>query len=190
MTKADPNVAMVPNATPDAAEETAWHSLPNIAEVMEKLETKEEGLTNEEAERRLKIYGPNCLTPPEKPGFFKKLWIQLNNILIWILVAAAIVSGYPVKEYKEVGLIIAVIVINVSIGMIQEGRAEKAAEAIKAMLSSKATAVRNGEKITLEADKLVPGDVVFVQSGDRVPADVRWITVNKLQVQEAMLTGG
>lgn len=80
-------------------------------------------------------YGPNALTPPKKPGFFAKLWAQLNNVLIFILLAAAVVVA-GLKEWIEFGLILGVVTLNVMIGMIQEGKAEKAAEAIKAMLSS------------------------------------------------------
>lgn len=117
-----------------------------------------------------------------------RLWEQINNALVYILIVAAVVSGI-LQEWKEVALIIGVIAINITIGMVQEGRAEKAAEAIKAMLSSRATVVRNGERLTVEADQIVPGDIVFVSSGDGMPADVRFIQVTKLQVQEAMLTG-
>jgi magnesium-transporting ATPase (P-type) len=80
-------------------------------------------------------YGPNALTPPKKPGFFAKLWAQLNNVLIFILLAAAVVVA-GLQEWIEFGLILGVVTLNVLIGMVQEGKAEKAAEAIKAMLSS------------------------------------------------------
>ncbi len=80
-------------------------------------------------------YGPNALTPPKKPGFWAKLWAQLNNVLIFILLAAAVVVA-GLQEWIEFGLILGVVTVNVMIGMVQEGKAEKAAEAIKAMLSS------------------------------------------------------
>jgi P-type E1-E2 ATPase len=87
------------------------------------------------------------------------------------------------------GLIIAVVAINVAIGLAQEGKAEKAAEAIKAMLSSTANVMRAGKKYSLDADQLVPGDIVYVKSGDKIPADMRMVEVTNLQVLEAMLTG-
>eukprot|EP00775_Hariotina_reticulata_P011376 gene11376-11525_t len=116
------------------------------------------GLSTAEAERRLKEFGPNQLTPPQKASFLKRLWNQLNNILIYILFCAAVVEA-ALQSWAEFGLVFAVIIINAAIGLIQEGKAEKAAEAIKAML------------------------------GDKVPADLRLIQTANLQIQEAMLTG-
>ena len=102
--------------------------------------------------------------------------MQINNILIYILIAAAIVAGV-LQDWAEVILITGVVVINVAIGLIQEGRAEQAAEAIKGMLSSKATVIRGGERKLLDAKNVVPGDICFIQSGDRCPADLRMIEV-------------
>lgn len=169
-------------------DEVAWHSCADPEEVLTKLNTSAEGLSTAEAQRRLEEYGPNRLTPPEKPGFFKRLWAQLNNILIFVLFGAAIVTA-GLQEWAETGLILGVIIINVAIGMIQEGKAEKAAEAIKAMLSASANVLRDGERVSVEADLLVPGDVVLVKSGDKIPADMRLFEILNLQVQEAMLTG-
>ena len=124
------------------------------------------------------------------------------SILIYILIVAAALSLYfaiskgqsgkgdeAIDSWAEFGLIVAVIVINVTIGLVQEGSAEKSAEALKAMLSAKATAIRDGEAQPIDADLLVPGDIILLKSGDRVPADARLYDIHKLQVQEAMLTG-
>ncbi|WIA15444.1 hypothetical protein OEZ85_002091 [Tetradesmus obliquus] len=167
--------------------EIAWHTLQDD-QVLKQLDTSIEGISSEEATRRLQEYGLNALTPPKKPGFFAKLWAQLNNVLIFILLAAAVVTA-GLQEWIETGLIIGVITLNVLIGMMQEGKAEKAAEAIKAMLSASANVVRDGKRFSIEADQLVPGDVVAIKSGDRLPADLRLLQVTNLQVQEAMLTG-
>ncbi|WIA35644.1 hypothetical protein OEZ86_004058 [Tetradesmus obliquus] len=167
--------------------EIAWHTLQDD-QVLKQLDTSFEGISSEEATRRLQEYGLNALTPPKKPGFFAKLWAQLNNVLIFILLAAAVVTA-GLQEWIETGLIIGVITLNVLIGMIQEGKAEKAAEAIKAMLSASANVLRDGKRFSIEADQLVPGDVVAIKSGDRLPADLRLLQVTNLQVQEAMLTG-
>lgn len=121
------------------------------------LKTTPHGLSAAEAASRLQQYGPNALTPPKKTSFLGRLWAQINNMVIWILIAAAIVDG-AFQEWAELGLIIGVVVLNVAIGMAQEGKAEKAAEALKAMLSAKATVVRDGERISVEADQLVPGE--------------------------------
>jgi len=167
-----------------------WHALPSSTDAVRILASDAtNGLLTTETNQRLKIVGKNELTPPPKPTFLKRLWAQINNILVFILIAAAIVSGI-LKEWAEVGLIIGVLIINIMIGILQEGNAEKAAEALKAMLSSKAMVIRNhGEKSLIEASELVPGDIIFIQSGDRIPADIRLLTSNNLSVQEAMLTG-
>eukprot|EP00775_Hariotina_reticulata_P008890 gene8890-9068_t len=169
--------------------DVAWHADGDVNAVLRQLGTDmDTGLSKDEAEKRLHDYGPNALTPPKKAGLFKKLWDQLNNVLIFILVAAAIVTA-GLQEWIETGLIFGVIAVNVLIGLIQEGKAEKAAEAIKAMLSASANVVRDGKRSSVEADQLVPGDIVFIKSGDRIPADLRLLQVTNLQVQEAMLTG-
>lgn len=168
--------------------EMAWHSVPDAAGVLKELDSSVEGLTPEEAEARLAKYGRNALTPPKKPGFFYKLWEQVNNIMVWILLCSCIVV-VALQQYIDFALILLVVVINITIGLAQEGKAEKAAEAIKAMLSATANVVRGGKRFSVEADMLVPGDIVSVKSGDRIPADMRLIEVNNLQVLEAMLTG-
>lgn len=146
------------------------------------------GLSTSEAEKRLAEHGKNALTPPERPSFLRKLWAQINSALIWILLAATIISGAQ-QEWAEFGLILGVVVINVSIGMIQEGKAEKAADALNNMLAPHCVVVRDGSRKTIDANLLVVGDIVFVQSGDRVPADIRLLKCTDLQILESMLTG-
>lgn len=176
-----------------------WHAIQNAASVLEILGSSENGLSSDEARHRLEKYGLNRLTPPKKESFFHKLFRHTNHVLIYILFVAAAFSIYfaiddPSGEggyssWAEFGLIVGVIAINVTIGFIQEGKAEKAAEAIKAMLSPKAMVLRDCEKHILGAEQLVPGDIVYLKSGDKVPADVRMIHVTSLQVQESILTG-
>ena len=144
--------------------------------------TNPDGLDDEEVFRRRTLYGLNSITETVKAGFFAKLWEQINNVLIWILVASAIISA-ALQVWADLALILAVIILNVAIGMAQEAKAEKASQAIKAMLSSNAMAVRSGERRTLPAADLVPGDVLFLQPGDRVPADARLVSVFNLQVR-------
>ncbi len=120
-----------------------WHSM-SVEDVLCRFGCKaESGLGDHEVTERREKYGRNELTPPKKLGFFMRLFLQINNILIYILFAAAIISGV-LEEWAEVGLIIGVVVLNVTIGMIQEGKAEKATDAIKSMLSPKAIVIRNG----------------------------------------------
>ena len=120
------------------------------------------GLTAIEAAKRLTENGLNALAPPERPSFLRKLWAQINSALIWILLAAVIISGAQ-QEWAEFGLILGVVVINVTIGMVQEGKAEKAADALNNMLAPHCTVVRDGYRKTLDANQLVIGDIVFVQ---------------------------
>ncbi|KAH9257737.1 calcium-translocating P-type ATPase, PMCA-type [Batrachochytrium salamandrivorans] len=148
-----------------------------------------QGLTSQEAEARLAVYGPNKLKEPKPPSFLYKLWGQMNQTLIWILMIACIVSG-ALESWPEFGLILAVVVINVSIGLFQEGKASKATAALKSMLSSTATVIRDGGgRMEIPASEVVPGDVVFVESGNKVPADLKLFSQSNLAVQEAMLTG-
>ena len=175
--------------TVHASDAIAWHALP-VEQVLRLLETSEEtGLSDSEAQhRRDTMFGPNVLTPPKKISFLARVWAQVNNVLIWILLGSAIVCVILAK-WAEVILILLVVSVNVIIGLIQEGKAEKAAEALKAMLSPQATVVRSGARKLVDAEELVPGDIIFLQSGDRVPADVRLCSVTKLQILEAVLTG-
>lgn len=165
-----------------------FHSLPADA-VCSELETDgTAGLTEAEASVRLAQYGRNTLTEAYKPGFLRRLWSQINNIIIWILIVAAGISAI-LQDWAELVLIALVVVVNVAIGLVQEGKAEKAAEALKAMLAPRATVIRGGSKQGVDSATIVPGDLCFFQSGDRVPADCRLITAANLSIQEAMLTG-
>jgi len=183
-----PRKAALGNTAP-ASDAIAWHALP-VEQVLRLLETSEEtGLSDAEAQhRRDTIFGPNVLTPPKKISFLARVWAQVNNVLIWILLGSAIVCVILTK-WAEVVLILLVVSVNIIIGLIQEGKAEKAAEALKAMLSPQATVVRSGARKLVDAEELVPGDIVFLQSGDRVAADVRLCNITKLQILEAVLTG-
>ena len=127
-----------------------WHS-KTIEEVEQLQETSmTKGLSTVEAARRLEAYGKNELPAPAKTPLYVRLWNQLNNILIFILIGATIVSGV-LQEWAEVALICAVVLINVTIGLVQEGKAEAAADAIKGMLSANAIVVRNGEQTSIPA---------------------------------------
>ena len=174
---------------PDGTKGLRWWGLESVDEVLKHAMTAAgRGLTEEEVLARRARYGPNKMTEVAKKTFLERLWDQVNNALIWVLIgAAAVEAGF--QAWADVILIVAVVVINVAIGMAQEGKAEKAADAIKAMMSPTATVIRDGKKRTVDADELVPGDLVFVQSGDRIPADLRLIVSTNLQVMEAVLTG-
>ena len=164
-----------------------WHA-GTTDEALARLEASREGLDTAGAEARLIRYGPNLLRPPEPPSALKRFLAQFHNLLIYVLLASGVVTAL-LGHWVDTSVIVGVVVVNAIIGFIQEGKAEKALDAIRRMLSHQATVLRDGRRVALAAEALVPGDIVFLQSGDRVPADLRLLAVKGLQVQEAALTG-
>lgn len=164
-----------------------WYQF-NIKEIMQKLGTSEEGLTDNEVTARLKQCGPNKLVEEEKIGRLKILLHQFTSPLIYILLVAAVVTAL-LKEYIDTGVIMAVVTLNAIIGYIQEYKAEQGVRALKKMLVSNARVLRNGKEKEINSEQLVPGDVVLLASGTKVPADLRLIKTHELKVEEAMLTG-
>lgn len=149
---------------------------------------EQQGLGEEEVKRRLEEYGPNKLPSKEKPSALKRFLMQFNNMLIYVLIAAAVFTAF-LLEWLDTAVILAVVIINATIGFIQEGKAEKAMESIRDMLSPMANVLRDGKEREISAEELVPGDIVMLKSGDRVPADLRISRVRNAQVDEAVLTG-
>ncbi|TVQ50038.1 MAG: cation-transporting P-type ATPase [Gammaproteobacteria bacterium] len=148
----------------------------------------EQGLAAEEVDARLQRYGRNELPVAARDSWFKRFALQFHNVLIYILLIAA--AGTAVlQEWVDTGVILAVVLINALIGVIQEGKAEKALDSIRAMLSPKASVLRDGERLSIDAAELVPGDLVLLKAGDRVPADLRLIKSQSLRIDEAVLTG-
>src|SRR5215472_3242482 len=173
------------NAVGDAA---AWHSL-TPAEVVERLQTNtEKGLDPAEASARLKKYGPNRLPQGRKRGTLARFFSQFHNVLVYVLIAAGF-TKLMLGLWLDASIILAVVVLNALLGFIQEGKAEKALDSIRNMLSEEARVIRGGETRLLPAEDLVPGDVVLLESGDRIPADLRLIDVKNLRTEEAALTG-
>ena len=164
-----------------------WHSMDTVA-VFSSLATSPEGLGRDEASRRLARHGPNRLPEPHRRGPVLRFLAQFHNLLIYVLLVAAAVTAL-LAHWVDTGVILAVVLINAVIGFIQEGRAEDALKAIDRLLSPRAMVLRAGERCIVDAGELVPGDVVLLQSGDKVPADLRLFRVHALQIQEAMLTG-
>ncbi|MEX2162827.1 MAG: HAD-IC family P-type ATPase, partial [Sulfuricaulis sp.] len=153
-----------------------------------RFETSETGLSGEQARLRLDRHGPNLLTERKRRGPFVRFLLQFHNVLIYVLLAAAGVTAL-LGHWVDTGVIVGVVVINAIVGFIQEGKAERALEAIRRMLSLRSLVLRDGRSITIPAEEIVPGDVVQIHSGDRVPADLRLIRVKNLRVDEASLTG-
>ncbi|MFA5371666.1 MAG: cation-transporting P-type ATPase, partial [Sideroxydans sp.] len=165
----------------------AWHQLA-ADEALSAQQVTAAGLSGEEAARRLAEHGPNLLTPPQKRGLLLRFLLQFHNVLIYVLLAAAVVTAL-LAHWVDTAVIVGVVVINAIIGFIQEGKAEQAMEAIRRMLSPEATVLRSGKRIAVAAETLVPGDVVLLQSGDKVPADLRLLKTKNLRIEEAALTG-
>ncbi len=164
-----------------------WHSLA-ISAIETRLATGIDGLSNEEARQRLDRYGPNRLRPPHRRSALVRFLLQFHNVLIYVLLGAGVIT-VAIGHRVDAGVIFGVVVINAIIGFLQEGKAERALDAIRQMLSLQACVTRDGTRQSIAAEELVPGDVVLLQSGDKVPADLRLRQVNALQVQEAVLTG-
>ncbi|HWP00847.1 MAG TPA: cation-transporting P-type ATPase [Methylococcus sp.] len=172
----------------DAPQKQSWHHLPP-EEVIARLRSDgKDGLTEDEAKRRLERYGPNRLPPPKKRGPLLRFLVQFHNLLIYILIATAVVTAL-LDHWVDTYVILAVVFINALIGFVQEGKAEKALDAIRDMLAPNASVIRGGVRRTLRAEELVPGDVVLLEPGDKVPADLRILKSKNLQIQEAILTG-
>ena len=171
-------------SAPPAAE---WHALPH-EEVAGRLGVTSAGLTPEEAQARLKAHGPNALPePPGRPPLLRFL-AQFNNALIYFLLAGA-AAALALGHYVDAGVIIAVVLVNALVGFIQEGKAEQALRAIRNMISPHAHVVRASRRQSVQARDLVPGDLVLLEAGDRVPADTRLIRARGMRVDEAILTG-
>ncbi len=164
-----------------------WYGV-NIEAVKESFATSEEGLTETEAAKRLAQYGPNQLVDEAKISRMVILLHQFTSPLIYILLIAACVT-LLLREYIDTGVIVAVVLLNAVIGYIQEFKAEQSVRALKQLLVAKARVVREGVEKEIAGAELVPGDVVLLASGTRVPADLRLLYTNELRVDEAMLTG-
>jgi magnesium-transporting ATPase (P-type) len=163
------------------------HALP-AEDVLEQMGGQRDGLTATEAADRLKTVGPNQLPAPPKEGLLKRFFKHFNDILIYILLVAGVAKAF-LGHWVDACVILAVAVINAIVGFVQEGKAEEALEGIRKMLSLRAHTRRAGEWVELDAAELVPGDIVRLRSGDRVPADVRLIDAVNLRIEESALTG-
>ncbi|MCG7964936.1 MAG: cation-transporting P-type ATPase [Candidatus Thiodiazotropha taylori] len=173
--------------SPNESKPMSWHS-ETFESCLNRLNTSKEGLPAEEATERLERYGPNRLEPPKRRGPLMRFILQFHNVLVYVLMSAAVMTGV-LGMWVDTGVIIGVVVINAIVGFLQEGKAERALEAVANMLSPTAAVVRNNQRDTIAAEDLVPGDIVLLEAGDKVPADIRLIESTRLQIDEAMLTG-
>lgn len=165
-----------------------WHALSE-EEVYKRLETGvQNGLSSQEAARRLEQYGRNELAEKPRPTFWKMLFDQLNNFVIILLIVASLISAL-MGEWVEAGAILLIVALNSILGVVQESRAEEALAALKKLASPEAQVLRDGHRVSVPAPLLVPGDIVFLEAGNFIPADIRLTEAVNLRVEEAALTG-
>ena len=164
-----------------------WHSL-DAQQALDALHSNPAGLAEGEATARLQRYGANRLPPPKRRGPLLRLLLQFHNVLLYMMIAASAVTAL-LGQWVDTAVILAAVLINALIGFIQEGKAEHALDAIRSMLSLHAMVLRDGERREIPAEQLVPGDIVALVSGDKVPADLRLLKVKNFNVEEAALTG-
>ncbi|MEL6964002.1 MAG: cation-transporting P-type ATPase [Pseudomonadota bacterium] len=168
-------------------ESRPWYAA-TVDEVMAAQDSSSNGLTETTARRRLSTFGPNRLPAPRRRGPISRFLAQFNDALIYLLLAAAAVT-IVLGHWIDAGVILAVVLVNAVVGFLQEGKAERALDAIRDMLAPKASVIRNGRRKAIAGDDVVPGDIVLLEAGDRVPADLRLIDANGLKIDEAVLTG-
>jgi magnesium-transporting ATPase (P-type) len=170
------------------SEQPPWHTLAGD-EVVDRLETDaEHGLSSDEAEHRLEQHGPNELGGEEGTPWWRTLVDQFRSPLIYILIVAAIVT-FLLGDYIDTAAIAAVLALNATIGFIQERRAEAAVQSLMELVSPTADVLRDGDEQEIDSADVVPGDIVLLGSGERVPADVRLLEASSLQLDESLLTG-
>ncbi|HSK25819.1 MAG TPA: HAD-IC family P-type ATPase [Jiangellales bacterium] len=167
---------------------TAHHELPAHELVVLLGTDVEHGLDSTEAAHRLERLGPNRLPPPRRPSALRRLLLQFHNPLIYVLLVAA-VAALALGERVDAGVIMAVVVANAVIGFVQEQKAQSALDALAALIEDTATVVRDGHTHEIASEQVVPGDVVLLGEGERVPADLRLVDVDELSVDESALTG-
>jgi Ca2+-transporting ATPase len=164
-----------------------WYQLDHN-QIFAELNTSEDGLADAEVRERLEKFGPNKLAEEERISKLKILLHQFTSPLIYILLIAAVVTAF-LQEYKDAGVIVAIVLLNAIVGYIQEYKAEKNVRALKSMVVARARVLRDGKELEINGEDLVPGDIVFLASGSRVPADLRLIKTIELRTDESMLTG-
>ncbi|MDD5290587.1 MAG: cation-translocating P-type ATPase [Patescibacteria group bacterium] len=164
-----------------------FHSL-TIESCLKELNTSANGLESEEAEKRLKKYGPNKLEEEKPLGWLTILWSQFKSPLIYVLLAAAIISFF-LSEYVDAGVIAGAVILNTIIGFFQENKANRALSKLRKMIEHRALVLRGGKEITVDSSQLTVGDIIILQAGNRVSADGRIIEASNLQINEANLTG-
>jgi P-type Ca2+ transporter type 2C len=174
------------DTTPPSSKEI-WHTLTET-DLFSKLDTTSKGLSTQEAKSRHKIYGPNQLPQGERPAWWKIAIRQFESPFVYILAVAAIVS-LVIGEFVDAGFIFGVLCLNAGIGGIQEWKAEQNAQALQKLLQIRATIEREGRVYEIDAEEIVPGDIIWLESGCRIPADLRLLMTHGFEIDESLLTG-
>lgn len=167
--------------------EHVWHTIA-VSNILDILQTSLNGLSGKNIASRIETYGPNRLPETKKRSALIRFLLQFHNILIYVLLCSAAITAL-LNHLVDTTVILLVVFANAIIGFVQEGKAEKAMNAIHKMLALKASVLRDGVRQTIDGEMLVPGDIVLLEAGDKVPADLRLIQASGLQIQEAILTG-
>jgi magnesium-transporting ATPase (P-type) len=165
----------------------AWHAAP-VDDCLRRLDTQADGLTSAEAAKRLATFGRNRLPTSKPRSALMRFLAQFHNLLIYVLMVAGVMAAL-LGHWVDAAVISAVVLLNAAIGFVQEGRAEQALDAIRAMITAHTSVLRDGNRTTVSAEDIVPGDILMIEAGDRVPADLRLIRARNLTVEEAILTG-
>ncbi|WP_229702300.1 cation-transporting P-type ATPase [Bowmanella pacifica] len=164
-----------------------WHQL-NVEQLWQQLDSEQQGLAPSQVDQRLQQYGPNQLPQAKGKPAWQRFMLQFHNILIYVLLVSSVITFW-LGHVADSLVILAVVLVNALVGFIQEGKAEQAMQSIRQLLAPKAAVIRAGIRQHIQASQLVPGDVVLLEAGDKVPADLRLFRCHGLQIQEAALTG-
>lgn len=166
----------------------AFYTKPQ-EEVLEVMQSSAEGLSGADAAKRLAEYGPNELEEGKKKSMLQKILEQFKDLMIIVLLVAAVISAVVSHEIVDALIILAVVIINAIMGVVQEAKAEEAIESLREMATPNANVLRDGHTVVVKSSELVPGDIVLLEAGDVVPADMRLLEARSLKIEEAALTG-
>jgi magnesium-transporting ATPase (P-type) len=164
------------------------HHAVEVSNSLAALQADGQGLSQSESDQRLAKHGPNRLPEAPRRHVVLRFLSHFHNVLIYVLLGAATITG-ALGHFVDTGVILAVVIANAIIGFIQEGRAEQAMDAIRQMLAPHTSVLRNGKRCTIDSAAVVPGDIVILEAGEKVPADLRLVQANGLRIEEAILTG-
>ena len=166
----------------------SWHALATDQVLKHLNSLADQGLSDAEAQQRLQTYGPNLLAEKPPTSFWQMLWEQFNNFVVMMLIVASIISAV-LGDYVEAAAILAIVILNATLGVVQERQAEQALAALKKLAAPEAHVIRDGSRKTIPSPQVVPGDIVLLEAGNYIPADVRLLEAVNLRVEEAALTG-